>query len=90
MTLNSSVGIATGYRLDDRGSISGKGVFFFSVASRLGVGPTQPLTQCVPGAFSPEAKFPERETDHSPLSSAEVKNGGALTPHPHTSSWHGA
>jgi hypothetical protein len=30
------------------------------------------------------------ETDHSPLSSAKVKNGGAILPLPHTSSWHGA
>jgi hypothetical protein len=30
-----------------------------------------------------------READHSPPSSAEVKNGGAITPLPHTSSWRG-
>jgi hypothetical protein len=31
-----------------------------------------------------------RDADHSPPSSAEVENGGAIPPLPHTSSWHGA
>jgi hypothetical protein len=35
-------------------------------------------------------KRPEREADHSPPSSAEVKNGGAIPPLPHMYSWHGA
>jgi hypothetical protein len=30
------------------------------------------------------------ETDHSPPSSAEVKNDGAIPPLPHMPSWHGA
>jgi hypothetical protein len=29
-----------------------------------------------------------READHSPLSGAEFKNGGAIPAVPHTSSWH--
>jgi hypothetical protein len=29
-----------------------------------------------------------READHSPASSAEVKNGGAMPPLPHMASWH--
>jgi hypothetical protein len=33
---------------------------------------------------------PGREVDHSPPSSAEVKNGGAIPPLAHTSSWCGA
>jgi hypothetical protein len=32
-------------------------------------------------------KRPGRETEHSPPTSAEVKNGGAIPPVPHTSSW---
>jgi hypothetical protein len=28
-----------------------------------------------------------READKSPLSTAEVKNGGAIPPSPHASSW---
>jgi hypothetical protein len=32
----------------------------------------------------------EREADHSPTSSAVVKNEGSITPLPYTSSWRGA
>jgi hypothetical protein len=34
--------------------------------------------------------LPENEADHSPSSSVEIKNDGAITPLLHTSSWHGA
>jgi hypothetical protein len=44
------------------------------------LGPTQPPIQWVPGALSPEIKRPVLETDHSPSSSAEAKNGGAIPP----------
>jgi hypothetical protein len=37
-------------------------------------------------ALSSGLKRPEREADHSPLSSAEVKNGGAMPALPHMSS----
>jgi hypothetical protein len=43
--------------------------FVFATASRPAVGPAQPT-----GAFSPEVKRPVCEADHSPPSSAEVKN----------------
>jgi hypothetical protein len=33
------------------------------------------------------ANQPRREADHSPPSSVEVKNGGAIPPFPHSSSW---
>jgi hypothetical protein len=36
--------------------------------------------------LSPGVKRPGSEADHSPPSSAEVKNGGAISPFPHTSS----
>jgi hypothetical protein len=32
-------------------------------------------------------KRPLHEVDHSSPSNAEVKNGGAISPLPHTSSW---
>jgi hypothetical protein len=35
-------------------------------------------------------KRSERETDHSPASSAEVMNDETVPPLPHTSSWNGA
>jgi hypothetical protein len=38
------------------------------------VGPTQSPIQWVPGALSWGVKWPGREADHSPPSSAEVKN----------------
>jgi hypothetical protein len=45
----SSTGTATGYGLDDRGSIPRRGkIFLFSVASRPALRPTQPPVQCVP------------------------------------------
>jgi hypothetical protein len=48
-------------------------------ASRLALGPTQPPIQWVPGALSLGVKRPEREADHSPPSSAEVKNAWSYT-----------
>jgi hypothetical protein len=51
----------------------GLGVFLFTTASRTALGPTQPPIQWVPGALSLEVKQPGREADHSPPSSAEVK-----------------
>jgi hypothetical protein len=67
------------------------GNFLFTTASRTALGPTQPPTQRVPGALSLRVKRPGREADHSPPSSAEVKNVWSYTSIlPHTSSWRGA
>jgi hypothetical protein len=77
---DSSVSIALGYGLDDRGSrvrfsIPGGGWEFFSSPpwSRTALGPTQPPIQWVPGAYSLGVKRPGREAEHSPSSRAEVK-----------------
>jgi hypothetical protein len=74
---DSSVGIALGYWLDDRGSRvqfpAEAGNFFFTIASITALGPTQPPIQWVPGVFSLGVKRPGREAGHSPPSSAEVK-----------------
>jgi hypothetical protein len=43
-----------------------------------GCGPTQPPIWWVPGTISPGLKWPGREADHSPPSSAKVENGGAV------------
>jgi hypothetical protein len=57
----------------------------FSITSRSALGPTQPPMKWVPAALFPGVKRTEREGDHLHLSSAETKNGGALSPLPHTS-----
>jgi hypothetical protein len=48
--------------------------FLFSTSSRPVPGSTQPPIQWVPGALSPGVKRPGREADHSPPTTAEVKN----------------
>jgi hypothetical protein len=82
---DSSVGIATGYRLEI--GVLGfdfkreLGIFLFTTASRPALGPTQPPIQWVPGSF-PGVKRPRREADHSSPSSAEVKNAWTYTSTP--------
>jgi hypothetical protein len=74
---DTSVCIALGYELDDRGSRvrfpAGLGISLFTTASRTALGPNQPPIQWAPGALSLRVKRPEREVDHSPPSSAGVK-----------------
>jgi hypothetical protein len=65
--------------LDDRSSrvrfLAGAGNFSLHHRVQNGSGaPTQPLIQRVPEALSLGVKRPGREADHSPTSSAEVKN----------------
>jgi hypothetical protein len=92
---DSSAGIALGYGLDDRDSrvrfpVGGVGIFLFT-ASRTALGPTKPPIQRVSGAPSLGVKRPGREADHSPPSSAEVKEWVDLYFHsPNTSSWRDA
>jgi hypothetical protein len=43
------------------------------ISSRPALGPTQPRIQCIPLAFPPGLKWPQREADHSLPTSAEVK-----------------
>jgi hypothetical protein len=74
---DSSVGIALGYGLDDRGSrvrfSARAGNFSLHHRVQNGSG-THPVSyQWVPGTLSLVVKRPGREADHSPPSSAEVK-----------------
>jgi hypothetical protein len=92
---DSSVGIALGYGMDDWGCKVrlpvGAGNFLFTTASRTALGPTQPPIQWVQWALSLGVKRPGREADHSPPSSAEVKECVELYLHsPQYSSWRGA
>jgi hypothetical protein len=74
---DSSVGIATGYGLGDRGVgvLSPDRVknFLSFTSSRPALGPTQTPVQWVTGALTPGVKRPGREADHSPPTSTEVK-----------------
>jgi hypothetical protein len=58
------------------------GIFLFTTASRTDLGPTQPPIQWVPWALSLGVKRPKHEADHSPPSSAEVKNEWSYTSNP--------
>jgi hypothetical protein len=58
------------------------GIFLFTTASRTALGPTQPPIQWIPVALSLGVKRPGSEADHSPLSSAEVKNAWSYTSTP--------
>jgi hypothetical protein len=60
----------------------GAGIFFLTIASRLAVESTHLPVQWVPGTLSMGVKWPGREADHSPPSSAEVKNALSYTSTP--------
>jgi hypothetical protein len=70
-------------------SQQGLGIFLFITASGTAMGPTQPPIQWVLGALSLGVKWPGREADHSPLSSAR-STCGAIPPLPNMPSWRGA
>jgi hypothetical protein len=69
------------YGLDDRGFASrqGLGVFLFTTMSRPALGLTLAPVQWVPGTVSLGVKRSVCEADHSPPSSAEVKNAWRCT-----------
>jgi hypothetical protein len=78
---DSSVVIALGYRLDDRGfdSLQRLRIFLFTTTSRPALGPTQSPIQCVSRVLSLGVKRSRREADHSHPSSADVKNSWRYT-----------
>jgi hypothetical protein len=75
---------ATGWTTEDLrfDSRKGKHIFFFSITSGLVLGPTQPPLKWVSGVVAPLTKLPEREADHSPLSTPEIKNDGTIPQSP--------
>jgi hypothetical protein len=81
---DNSVRIVTGYGLDDRGVgvRVPEGSRVFSTSSSPALVSTQPPIQWVPGVPSPGVKWPVREVDHSPPTSAEVKKMWIYTPIP--------
>jgi hypothetical protein len=67
MNQDSSVGIATGYGLDDNSESRRGQEFSLLHVVRLALGPPHPPVQWVPGV-----KRPGRETDRSPPPNADV------------------
>jgi len=68
-----------------RGAVPGRDWEYFLFATdvpRPALGPNQPPIQWVPGALSLRVKRPGSEADHSPPSSAEVKNAWSYTFNP--------
>jgi hypothetical protein len=53
--------------------------FLFATASRPALGPVQSAIQWVQEAHTPGIKLSGHEADHSPPSSAEVKNAWSCT-----------
>jgi hypothetical protein len=89
---DSSVGVALGYGLDDRGSRVrfSAGAGNFSLHHRVQKATQNPI-QWVPGALSLVVKWPGHEADHSLPPNAEVKECVELYLHsPNTPSWRGA
>jgi hypothetical protein len=84
------VGVAATYGLGGRVLFSAWQDFLFFAASIPALRLNHPPIQWVPWAISPGLKKPGCEADHSPPSSAEVKNGGAIPPLPCMTSWHSA
>jgi hypothetical protein len=69
--------------VDDRDSIPDRRWDFSPChRARPALGPTHPPIQWVQQVLSPEVKWPGRETNNSPPSSAEVKNTWSYTPVP--------
>jgi hypothetical protein len=86
---DSSVGIATDYGLNCRGSIPGMGKIFSSRQHPdWPWDPSSLLSNEYQGFFPRRVKRQGRETDHSPPYSAWAKESGAKPPIPDMSSWH--
>jgi hypothetical protein len=84
LSFNNAVGIATGYGLDDRG-IGVRvlvGSRIFSKSSRQALGSTEPPIQWVPGTLSLGVKRQGHEANHSPPTSADVKEMWSYTSTP--------
>jgi hypothetical protein len=66
-------------------------IFLFIAASETAVGSTQPPVQWIPGALSLGMEWLGREADHSPPSTAQVKDCVELYSQSfNTPSWRGA
>jgi hypothetical protein len=90
---DASVGIETRLRAGQQrsqDSIPGMGkrfIYLFSITSRPALGYTKRSIQRALRVGSPGVKRPGRAVHHSHQSNAEVRNGGAIPPVLHVSSW---
>jgi hypothetical protein len=89
MSQGSSLSRATDYGLDERGSTPNRDKIFFLISTvlRPTLGLTQPPIEWKRGIFPREVERQNLQADHSTLSSAEIRNGGAVPPLFCTSSW---
>jgi hypothetical protein len=85
---NGSVGIATGWTTEVRFLTGERNFSLHSVQADCGT--KKLISNGYREALSPEVKRPRSEADNSSPSSVEVKNGGAVPPFLHASSWGGA
>jgi len=63
-------------------SMLGQGFFHFDTISGPPLGPTHRNIQCAPGFFPPRLRWPRHEADHSPPSSADIKDAWSYTSTP--------
>jgi hypothetical protein len=78
--------MATGYEVDERATgiqfLAEARKLVFSTMSRQPLGSTQPHIQCMQGTFSPNVKWLGCEANHSPPSTADIKNAWIYSPTP--------
>jgi hypothetical protein len=86
MSRDSSVGIATGYGLNGRSSITSRDNIFSLLHSVQTGSRAHPASYLIGNGV----KQPGLEADHSLPSGTEVTNSGAIPPTPHTFSWSSA
>jgi hypothetical protein len=87
---DSSVGIAIRLQAGwprSRDSTPERGYEILFHIVQIGSEAPPPALQWVPGVVFSGVMLQGREADHRPPSIAEVRNGGAIPPLPHTSSW---
>jgi hypothetical protein len=68
-------------------SRQGHEIYLYFTAFRPALGPIQLPINWVQEPLSPRIEQPGHEADHSPTSSAEFMNCGAIVPLPHMYSW---
>jgi hypothetical protein len=71
-----------GWVMEGFESRQGLEIFLFTIEFRVALGHTQPPIRYAPGVLSLGVKRPRCEADHSPPSSAEIRNAWSYTSTP--------